>query len=75
MRAKSVAHAEYEILSHFWKVNLFELKSEMSPKGDVIADKRFRMATNNVNNILKKMKNNRMHRLPKDHTEYRGKDE
>ncbi len=70
MRAKSVAHAEYEIISHFWKVNLFELKSEMAQEGDVIADKRFRKATKNINGYLKNMKVRRMHKLPKDHPEY-----
>lgn len=75
MRAKSVAHAEYEILSHFWKVNLFELKSEMAQEEDAIADKRFRKATENINGYLNNMKVRRMHKLPKDHVDYRGKDE
>ena len=75
MRAKSVAHAEYEIISHFWKVNLFELKSEMAQEGDVIADKRFRKATENINGYLKNMKDRRRHKLPKEHVEFRGKNE
>jgi len=74
-RARSVAHAEYEILNSYWKVNLIDLKNQMSPEGDEVAEKRMTTAMSNVSKYLKNMKDRRMHKLPKDHSEYRGKDE
>ena len=75
-RARSVAHVEYEILE--WvgrKAWLDGLMDEMIPEGDKVAEKRFRKGATNVSGVLKNMMDRRLHKLPKDHADYRGKEE
>ena len=75
-RARSVAHVEYEILE--WvgrKAWLDGLMVEMIPEGDKVAEKRFRKGATNVSGVLKNMMDRRLHKLPKDHADYRGKEE
>ena len=74
-RARSVAHVEYEILQ--WagdRAWLDGLMAEMVPKGDKIAEKRFRKGAYNIQTYLKNMMERRQHKLPKDHDDYKERD-
>ena len=74
-RAKSVAHVEYEILE--WvgrRAWLDGLMAEMVPKGDKVAEKRFRKGATNISTYLRNMMERRKHKLPKDHPKYMNKE-
>tara|TARA_Y100000004_G_C8801664_1_gene363706 strand:+ start:77 stop:310 length:234 start_codon:yes stop_codon:yes gene_type:complete len=73
-RARSVAHVEYEILQ--WvgdRAWLDGLMAEMVPKGDKVAEKRFRKGATNISTYLRNMMDRRQHKLPKDHEDYKEK--
>ena len=73
-RARSVAHVEYEILQ--WvgdRAWLDGLMAEMVPKGDKVAEKRFRKGAENICKYLENMMERRQHKLPKDHDDYKEK--
>jgi len=73
-RARSVAHVEYEILQ--WvgdRAWLDGLMAEMVPKGDKVAEKRFRKGATNISGYLRNMMERRQHKLPKDHDDYKEK--
>ena len=73
-RARSVAHVEYEILQ--WvgdRAWLDGLMAEMVPKGDKVAEKRFRKGATNTSTYLRNMMDRRQHKLPKDHDDYKEK--
>ena len=73
-RARSVAHVEYEILE--WggrRAWLDGLMAEMVPKGDKVAEKRFRKGAENICRYLENMMERRRHKLPKDHDDYKEK--
>ena len=75
-RARSVAHVEYEILQ--WvgdRAWLDGLMAEMVPKGDKVAEKRFRKGATNISTYLRNMMERRQHKLPKDHEDYKEKKE
>jgi len=48
---------------------------QMIPEGDKVAKKRFDKGATNISTYLRNMVNRRLHKLPKDHPAYRGKDE
>ena len=73
-RARSVADVEYEILQ--WvgdRAWLDGLMTEMVPKGDKVAEKRFRTGATNISGYLRNMMDRRQHKLPKDHDDYKEK--
>ena len=75
-RARSVAHVEYEILD--WvgrRAWLDGLMAEMVPKGDKVAEKRFRKGATNISTYLRNMMVRRQHKLPKDHSKYMEREE
>ena len=75
-RARSVAHVEYEILE--WvgrRAWLDGLMAEMVPKGDKVAEKRFRKGATNISTYLRNMMDRRQHKLPKDHPKYMEREE
>ena len=75
-RARSVAHVEYEILD--WvgrRAWLDGLMAEMVPKGDKVAEKRFRKGATNISTYLRNMMDRRQHKLPKDHPKYMEREE
>ena len=74
-RARSVAHVEYEILQ--WvgdRAWLDGLMAEMVPKGDKVAEKRFRKGAENICRYLENMMERRRHKLPKDHEDYKERE-
>tara|TARA_A100001201_G_scaffold726_3_gene1960 strand:+ start:184 stop:417 length:234 start_codon:yes stop_codon:yes gene_type:complete len=75
-RARSVTHVEYEILQWIGrKAWLDQLMVEMIPKGDNVAEKRFRKGAENICRYLENMMERRQHKLPKDHDAYKEKEE
>ena len=75
-RARSVAHVEYEVLD--WvgrRAWLDGLMAEMVPKGDKVAEKRFRKCATNISTYLRNMMDRRQHKLPKDHPKYMEREE
>ena len=75
-RARSVTHVEYEILEWIGsKAWLDQLMTEMIPKGDKVAEKRFRKGAENICKYLENMMERRQHKLPKDHDDYKEKGE
>ena len=75
-RAVSITHVEYEILQHIgYEIDLSGLMSQMIPRGDKVAEKRFRKGAYNIQTYLKNMMERRQHKLPKDHDAYKEKEE
>ena len=75
-RARSVTHAEYEILQWIGdRAWLDQLMAEMMPEGDKVAEKRFRTGAYNIQTYLRNMMNRRQHKLPKDHPKYMEREE
>mgnify|MGYP000066547435 CR=1 FL=1 len=75
-RARSVAHAEYEILEWIGnKAWLDQLMVEMIPEGDKVAERRFRKGAENVCKYLENMIERRKHKLPKFHDDYKEREE
>tara|TARA_R100001015_G_C4634634_1_gene201558 strand:+ start:2842 stop:3075 length:234 start_codon:yes stop_codon:yes gene_type:complete len=74
-RARSVTHVEYEILDWIGrKLWLDGLMVEMVPKGDKVAEKRFRKGATNISGYLQNMMERRQHKLPKDHDNYKERE-
>lgn len=75
-RAASTMHVEYELLQYIGRqIYLDELMDQMIPQGDSVAEKRFKKGAENICKYLENMADRRLHRLPKNHPDYRGKDE
>tara|TARA_Y100001963_G_scaffold125738_1_gene177598 strand:+ start:989 stop:1216 length:228 start_codon:yes stop_codon:yes gene_type:complete len=73
-RAKTVIHAEYEILQLITDcIDLEALRDRMVPDGDTVAAKRFDGGAENVANLINNLASRRRHRLPKDHLDYQAK--
>jgi hypothetical protein len=74
-RARSVTHAEYEILQWIGrKAWLDQLMTEMIPEEDDVAEKRFRKGAENICKYLENMMERRQHKLPKDHDDYKERE-
>jgi len=68
MRAKSIQHAEYEILQHLLgEIDLQDLRDEMCD--DAHSTKRFDKAAGNICKMLSEKAMVRVKNLPKDHPE------
>ena len=57
------------------KIDLTELEDKMCPSGDDVESKRFADGADSVSNLVNNMIVRRLHRLPKTHPAYRGKEE
>mgnify|MGYP001352179331 CR=1 FL=1 len=76
MRASSKSHVEYEVLKYLMdRIDLTELEEKMCPSGDKTAEKRFVDGADSVSVLINNMIIRRLHRLPKTHPAYRGKEE
>lgn len=76
MRAKSVSHVEYEILRYVLdRIDIEQVKNEMCPSGDTVAEKRFNTGHKNAAQLIKNLCERRRHRLPENHVDYKEKDE
>ena len=73
-RARSIAHVEYEVLQLLGReIDLSGLMSQMIPKGDRVAEKRFKTGATNISGYLMNMVERRKHRLPENHVDYEPK--
>lgn len=79
MRAKTTVHVEYEVLKAI--LNSKEIgmvikrtKADMVPVGDNVAEKRYANGVQSLAQYLKNMAERRLHRIPKNHPDYRGKE-
>jgi len=73
-RAKTVTHAEYELIKHILNnIDVEAVKGDMVPAGDAVALKRFNTAGANVKKLLVNLGKRRQHRLPKEHPDYNEK--
>ena len=75
-RAASTTHVEYELLQFIGR-NLYidDLMHQMIPQYDEVAAKRFKKGAENICKYLENMAERRLHKLHKNHPDYRGKDE
>jgi hypothetical protein len=72
MRAKTVIHVEYEILQHILdEVEIQDVKELMVT--DEHSQKRWDKGMDNVFKLLNNLSERRLHRLPKEHPDYREK--
>tara|TARA_R100001463_G_scaffold78708_2_gene133041 strand:- start:741 stop:977 length:237 start_codon:yes stop_codon:yes gene_type:complete len=75
-RAASTTHVEYELLNYIGThIYLDDLMHQMIPEGDSVAEKRFVKGAQNITKYLQNMADRRIHKLPKTHPDFRGKDE
>ena len=73
-RAKTVIHAEYEILKLVTEcIELAALRDRMVPEGDDVAAKRFDTGATNVANLVNNLAGRRQHRLPTAHRDFKEK--
>ena len=80
MRAKTVIHVEYEVVKAI--LNSKEIgmviemvKDDLVPVDDEHAEKRFNMGVKSVSQLFRNIADRRLHRIPKNHPDYRGKEE
>ena len=75
MRAKTIPHVEYEILKHILaEVDISDVELEMIPNGDEVAQTRFNSGARSCLRLLNNLMERRLHRLPKEHRDYRVKE-
>ncbi len=75
-RARSVAHAEFEICKEILlRISMVDLKSQMVPEEDEVANKRFMTAIENIGGYIFNMAERRKHKLPQGHIDFRDKGE
>ena len=71
-RASSVLEVEYELLRFLRdKIDITQLQDSMAV--DAVSTTRCETAIGNVCKLLDNMCDRRLHRLPKDHTDYKEK--
>ena len=75
MRAKTTTHVEYEICKAILNSKelglvIEQVKTEMVPTGDGVAEKRFNSGTQSLSQLLQNIVDRRLHRIPKNHQDY-----
>jgi len=78
VRIRTVTHGEYEVLNAIMDSltvaeTLQTLKYQMVPENDEVAEKRFNQSVASIGQYLSNMAERRLHRLPKNHPDYREK--
>jgi len=74
-RAKSVTHAEYELIKHIIEnLDVSAVKDDVVPPNDAVALKRFNSAGSKVKQLLVNLGKRRQHRLPPDHSDFKAKE-
>jgi len=77
-RIKTVTHGEYEIANAIMDSDIIaqaleRVRYEMVPQNDEVAEKRFNQAVVNIGSLISNIAERRLHRLPKDHPDYKEK--
>ena len=80
MIAKTTLHVEYEIVKALLDskeigIVIEMVKENMVPVDDETVEKRFNRGVKSVSQLLRNIADRRLHRLPKNHPDYRGKEE
>jgi len=78
LRFKNVKHAEYEILrailhnpnNENFIVSIEKVREKGIPKGDIVAEKRFKKAAANIISIIRNLQGSRLSSLPEGHMDY-----
>jgi DNA-binding transcriptional MerR regulator len=78
MRARSVTHVEYEVLKAILKSKeigmvIEQLRDYLTESNHESSQKRFDEGVKNAASYMKNLMDRRVHRLPKQHTDYRPK--
>ncbi len=78
MRAKTVTHVEYEVFNAILDSGLIaeivnELKIDLVPEGDNVAQKRFEEGVKSAAQYIDNLAHRRKHRLPQEHQDYQRK--
>jgi len=78
-RIRTVTHGEYEILqslldSELIADSLKTLKYQMVPENDEVAEKRWASSVASIAQYMQNMCERRLHRLPKNHPDYKEKE-
>lgn len=74
MRAKTITHAEYEVLKEvLTNIPLDDLYDAMV--ADETSEKRFKAGAGNVAKLIRNLMVRRQHHLPHDHDDYKAKEE
>ena len=74
MKAKTVQHVEYEVLKEVLEnIPLDDLHDAMVM--DEVSEKRFKTGAGNVARLIRNLMTRRQHRLPRDHADYKQKEE
>ena len=72
MRAKTIPHAEYEILLHVMSnIDIAPIMRNMGK--DEHSKKRVIQAADNVSDLIGNLLQRRLHKLPKEHPDYESK--
>ena len=77
-RIRTVTQGEYEILQVLLDSDLIanalvDLKYQMVPENDEVAEKRWTSSVASVAQYMQNMSERRLHRLPKNHPRYKEK--
>tara|TARA_R110000824_G_scaffold13260_3_gene57759 strand:+ start:280 stop:522 length:243 start_codon:yes stop_codon:yes gene_type:complete len=80
MRAKTAIHVEYEVIKAILNSKeigmiIERVQANMVPVGDVVAEIRYAKGVQSVSQFMNNMLERRLHRIPKSHPDYRGKEE
>mgnify|MGYP003154061545 CR=1 FL=1 len=78
MRAKTTVHVEYETCKAILdskEIGLVidRIKDKMVPLNDDVAEKRFNNGVQSLSQLLQNIVDRRLHRIPKEHPDYRAK--
>jgi len=79
MRAKTQVHVEYEVFKALLDSEALgelieDLKQELVPAGDIIAEKRFNEGVKSASGYIHNLLERRSHRLPENHIDYKLKE-
>ncbi len=79
MRAKTTIHVEYEVIKAILNskeigIVIERTKANMVPISDDVAEKRFNNGVQSAAQLLHNIVKRRLHRIPKNHPDYRGKE-
>jgi hypothetical protein len=78
MRAKTQVHVEYEVFNAILDSEaigelILDLKQELVPQGDKVAEKRFNEGVKSASGFISNLLERRTHRLPEDHKDFKVK--
>jgi len=78
LRAKTQVHVEYEVFKAILDSGaigelIVDLKMELVPEGDNVAEKRFNEGVRSASEYISNLMERRTHRLPKNHSDFKVK--